>query len=54
MPIGIDYTLQVLGQDETGELSEKALRIGLKTIKNLDGISLNLSEREVAIDQFEH
>ena len=38
--------------DETGIMTEYVLVQGLKSIKNLEAISLNLSIRDVAIDNF--
>jgi hypothetical protein len=52
MPIRNHYELQIVGMDETGIMTEYVLVQGLKSIKNLEAISLNLSIRDVAIDNF--
>jgi len=42
MPIGIEYKMQVTGEDQDGMLTERVLELGLKAFPNLDGIALNI------------
>lgn len=52
MPLKNKYALHIVGTDESGSLTEFLLLKGLKNIQSLEAATLNLSIRDVAIENF--
>ena len=52
MPIEVNHSLQVVGDDSDGYLTEVAIRIGLKNIPRLESIHLNFNELNQSVESF--
>jgi len=52
MPIEVKHSLQVVGDDPDGYLTEVAIRIGLKNIPRLESIHLNFNELNQSVESF--
>jgi hypothetical protein len=52
MPIEVAHSLQVVGDDADGYLTEVAIRIGLKNIPRLESIHLNFNELAQSVESF--
>jgi hypothetical protein len=52
MPILTTHSLQVIGDDPDGSLTELVLLLGLKNIPHLESISLNMSQKEKLTETF--